>query len=122
MFARSSITTWPASVAALAMITPSPTRQSWAMCAWAMIKQSSPILRQHAAAGGAAMNRHKLANLVSLTNARFGRLTLILQILRGQSNRDERKDVSLVTDRRSAIDHTMDSSLHAVCQVQPHRR
>src|ERR1044071_6332619 len=53
---------------------------------------------QHAATGGAAMNRDELAYVVARADPRFGWFTLVLQILRSETDRDERKYVRARTD------------------------
>src|SRR4030095_6302434 len=50
------------------------------------------------------MNCDELANVVAPANARFGWLGLIFQILRGQTNGDERINMSTVADSIFATD------------------
>src|SRR5690348_13975472 len=63
--------------------------------------------REHAAAGGAAMNGDKLANLVAGADARFGWLTFVLEILRREADRDEGKNVCLSADGSATVDHAV---------------
>ena len=53
-------------------------------------------LRQHSAAGGAAMDGYKLSNLIAPADARFGRFAFVLQILRRQADRNKRKDARVL--------------------------
>ena len=73
-------------------------------------------LRQHAAARCSAVDRHELANLVSLSDARLGRFAFVLQILRGQPDRDKREDLSFRANHGPAIDDAMRFQPHAVAE------
>src|SRR5688572_14636559 len=54
--------------------------------------------RKHSTASRAAMNGDKLANLVPFADARFGRFAFVLQILGGESDRDEWKNLCAGAD------------------------
>src|SRR5690242_21362612 len=73
-------------------------------------------LRQHAAARGAAMYRHELSNFIALPDSRLGRFAFVLQILRGEPDRDERKNLRLRANERSPIDHAMRVESHALAE------
>src|SRR5882724_4133521 len=60
-----------------------------------------------AAAGGAAMNRHKLTDARAAANLSLSFLTREFQILRRQSNRYKRIQMRFITNTRAAVDHTM---------------
>ena len=61
-------------------------------------------LGKHATPECASMNRDELANMVAAANASLGWLTLVFQILRGQTNGDERVNMGTVADSSFAID------------------
>ena len=63
-------------------------------------------LRQHPA-GGAAMNRHELANFIALSDSRFRWFAFVFQVLRSEPDGDKRKDVGFGADKRAPIDDAM---------------
>jgi hypothetical protein len=73
-------------------------------------------LRQHSPACGAAMDCHKLSNVISFPNARFGWLAFVLQILGRQSNRNEGKNARVLVNNRAAVNYHMRLEPHAVFQ------
>ena len=98
------------------MITPLP---SYAVVSNMRLRHDQTViadLRKHATAGATAMDRHELANMVALPNARFGWFSLVLQILRGQSNRNERENMGAVADGRAAVNDAMGLQTNAVAQ------
>ena len=64
-----------------------------------------PDRRDAAAAAGAAVDRHELAENVAAADHQPGRLTLILEILRREADRSERVDLRVVADLRPAVHH-----------------
>src|SRR2546430_1478290 len=64
-------------------------------------------LSEQAAAFGAAVNGDKLSYSISLSNASLGKLTLVFEILRCQSYRNERKNVGAFAHSRAPIDHAV---------------
>ena len=52
---------------------------------------------QHSSASRTTMNCYELTNLVSLTDLCFGWFALVLQVLRCETDGDERKNVGLST-------------------------
>ena len=73
-------------------------------------------LRQHPAAGSAAMDRDKLANLVARAETGFRRFVFVFQILLGKANRNKRKDVCAFTNPRVAVDNAMRLKTDIVCE------
>jgi len=62
----------------------------------------------------AAMDCHKLADLIPLADNSRSFFTRIFQVLRCEAERCEGKDVSVVADNRVTVDHDM--------RVEPHTR
>ena len=60
----------------------------------------SPMRRDAAAALGAAMDGDELAEDVALADHEPRRLATVLQVLRRQADRRERKDLGPIADRR----------------------
>src|SRR5258708_34575422 len=71
-------------------------------------------LSQHAAARGAAMDGHELTNLVPFANPRLGRFSLVLQVLRRESDRDKGKNLSSVAYSGWPIDYAMRFKTHSI--------
>src|SRR5207237_293460 len=71
---------------------------------------------ERAAARSAAVNGDELAYAVAATQARLGRLASVFQILRSETDGDEREDVRLVADVCAPIKHTMAVEAHAVAK------
>ena len=61
----------------------------------------------HAAALGAGVHRHVLADRVVAADLERRRLALVFQILRLEPDRGERKDSRPLADRRAPVDHDM---------------
>jgi hypothetical protein len=64
-------------------------------------------LRQHTATRGPTMNGDEFPNVVSLPDSRFGGFTLVLQILRSESDGDKRKDVRFLANESPSIDNAV---------------
>ena len=67
-----------------------------------------------AAAGGAAMDSYKLANVVSLADLNCRRFTAVLEVLRCMADRDEWEYVRAAADRRTAVYRDVRIELDAV--------
>ena len=70
--------------------------------------------RDAAAAGCASMNGDELADMIPLADLDRRRLAAVLQVLRGEADRNERIDSCVFTDRCLAIDDDVRIEPHAV--------
>src|SRR5262249_46936826 len=64
-------------------------------------------LSEHSTTRCSSMNRNNLANLVTSSDPGFGRLTFVFQILRRQTNRDKRKDMSLSSNGCATVNNAV---------------
>ena len=116
--AKSPTCTWPASITLLDRMTPSPIRQSWAT--WALVRntQRGPTTVSAAAAFGARVHRHMLADQAVLADDEPDRLAAVLEILGLMADRGEREDARARPDRRVAREADVRHEPDAV--AEPH--
>ena len=74
-------------------------------------------LRQHAATGGAAMNRDELAYVVARADPCFGWFAFVLQILRSEANRNEWEYMRARANGSSSVDNAMRFETYAVAEL-----
>ena len=74
-------------------------------------------LREHFTAGAAPMNGHEFADPVAPPYARFRWFAFVLQILRGKTNRNERKNMRTCADSCLAIHDAVRLQTNAVAQL-----
>ena len=98
---------WPASITLLERMTPSPSRQSCAT--WELARNDAARRRRRlaAAARGARVHRHALADQAFLADDQRHRLAAVFEVLRLMADRGEREDARARADVRVAGDDDM---------------
>jgi hypothetical protein len=72
--------------------------------------------RQHATAGCSSVDGYEFPNPIAFSNARFRWFAFVLQVLGGEPNRDEGKNMCTFTHGGVSVDYTMRFQANVVGQ------